>query len=191
VAVRVRPLVVLVVIAAGCVREPVEQVCPDIAGGDLVVTEVRGIQNPEDPVGSQWVEVYNASGKQLDLIGTKIRFRRKDGSSEVATLVRRSLPLAAGAYVVLGKGIDGEQASHIDYAFGFDFADTWLGAAAIDVETCGVLVDRAVYDTLPRTGTFSLGTNPPNADANDLPAEWCEDPTPAGTPKQANAVCPP
>jgi hypothetical protein len=177
-------------LVSSCAREPLEAICPDLGEGDLVVTEVRGPQRPEDLLGD-WVELYNASGQTIDLAGTRIRFRRKDGSSEIPILVRRSVEVAAGAYVVLGKGDDNFNPEHIDYSFGNDFAAGWLSAAAVDVETCGLRVDRAVYDTLPDTGTFSLGVMPPNADDNDLPASWCTDATPAGTPRAPNTACPP
>src|SRR5438132_13762143 len=82
-------------LTAACARDPLEAKCPTVAVGDIVVTEIRGQQSPDDgsPV---WVELYNASTSSIDLEGTKIRFRKKDGSSEVDVLVRRSLPVGAG-----------------------------------------------------------------------------------------------
>ena len=177
----------------GCSRDPVEAICPSIVEGDLVVTEIRG---PQDEQNGPWVELFNASNSTIDLIGTKIRFRRKDGSGEVPILVRRSLPVAAGDYVVLGLFFDidivaDQTPPHVDYGFLDDFDGTWLPAAAVDVETCGTLVDRATYDVLPDTGTYELGTMPPNADDNNLPASWCFDTTADGTPGAANTACPP
>ena len=55
-------------------REPAETVCPQLAAGDLVVSEVRGPQRPEDASGA-WVEIFNASGREVDLLGIKVRFR--------------------------------------------------------------------------------------------------------------------
>lgn len=176
--------------ATGCARDPAPAQCPDLAVGDLVVTELRGPQSPDDALGT-WVELYNASGQAIDLEGTKIRFRKKDGSSEVPVLVRRSLPVAAGAYVVLGLvPDDATRPAHIDYGFASDFHVGFLPAAAVDVEACGERIDRATYDVLPKTGTYSLGVTPPTADANDVPANWCTNATSEGTPKQANPTCP-
>ncbi|NVB84863.1 MAG: lamin tail domain-containing protein [Kofleriaceae bacterium] len=176
--------------AAGCTRDPAPAECPDVAVGDLVVTEFRGPQSPDDALGT-WVELYNASGASIDLEGTKLRFRKKDGSSEVPVIVRRSLPVAAGAYVVLGLvPDDATRPSHIDYGFSSDFHVGFLAAAAVDVEACGERIDRATYDVLPKTGTYSLGVTPPTADANDVPANWCTNATSEGTPKQANPTCP-
>lgn len=179
---------IAIALAVGCTREPMPAECPDLAPGELVVTEIRGPQNPEDALGP-WIELYNASGATVDLRGIKIRFRRKDGSSEVPVLVRRSVTVAAGAYAVLGLVNDDMRPAHIDYGFAIDYRGSFLAAAAIDVEACGERIDRAVYDVLPKTGTHSLGVEP-NADDNDLPASWCTNPMSEGTPQQANPPCP-
>lgn len=173
----------------GCTRDPATE-CVDLAPGDLVVTEFRGEQDPEDSLGI-WVELYNASGDEIDLAGIKVRFRKKDGSDEVPILVRRSISVAPGAYAVLGLVPDtGERPSYIDYGFSDDFDRTYLPAAAVDVEMCGERIDRAVYDVLPKTGTYSFGGSPPDATNNDIPAMWCTNASSAGTPKMANPPCP-
>lgn len=178
-----------VAVLPACVRDPAPAVCPDVAKGDLVVTEVHGVPSPDD--GSKpWVEIYNASSATVDLFGARIRFRKLDGSSENDVIVRRSLEVAAGAYVVLGLDLDDTHAPYMDYGFAGDYKETWLSAAAIQVESCGELVDAARYESLPKIGTFSLGTMPPDADANDLPASWCVDTSATGTPRAANKVCP-
>jgi hypothetical protein len=180
----------LTVVLVGCVRDPAPAECPAVGVGDLVVTEFRGPQSPKDSLG-EWVELYNASGGTVDLEGTRVRFRRKDGSSEVPIIVRRSVTVAEGGYAVLGRVNDDDtRPSYIDYGFAADFHMTaLLDAAAVDVEACGTRIDRAVYDVLPDTGTFSLGVVPDEAQ-NDIPASWCVNATPEGTPKQANPACP-
>lgn len=179
----------LIALAVGCARDPLPAECPDLAAGDLVVTEFRGPQNPEDALGV-WVELYNASGATVDLLGTKVRFRKKDGSSEVPVIVRRSVTVAAGGYAVLGLVNDDDtRPAHIDYGFASDFHTGFLPAAAVDVEACGSRIDLAIYDVLPKTGTHSLGVAPDAAE-NDTPASWCTNPTPEGTPQQANPPCP-
>jgi len=187
---------ILLVLACGvldaCARDPVEAVCPSISAGALVVTEVRGPQSPADNDGP-WVELYNASSAAIDLEGLKVRFRHKDGSGEIPILVRRSQSVAPGEYTVLGLFLDDDpnKPTFVDYGFADDFDASWLSAAAIDVETCGQRVDAMQYDVLPKTGTFSLGVMPPNDTDNDLPASWCTDSTPSGTPRAANNACPP
>jgi len=193
-AVRLAGLFVFSLIAMGCTRDPAEAVCPEIAEGDLVITEIGGPQTGNDLL-REFVEIYNATGQTIDLLGIKVRFRRRDGSSEVQVLVRRPLPAAAGSYTVLGRDDDLDLETYLDYGFAGDYKVTWLGAAAVDVEACGTQIDRAIYDSLPRTGTYSLGAMPPTGEANDLPANWCTDATMnassfPGSPQQANAACP-
>lgn len=186
---QVRVIGLTVVLAVGCVRDPAPAECPSVDKGDLVITEFRGEQSPEDSNGI-WVELYNASGTTVDLLGTKVRFRKKDGSSEVPILVRRSLTVLGGNYVTLGLSYDDDtKPASIDYGFAMDFHQGFLPAAAVDVEACGTLIDRATYDVLPKTGTYSLGVTP-DANDNDNPANWCVNATPEGTPRQANPACP-
>ena len=192
--VRLAALFVISLLAGGCTRDPAEAVCPEISEGDLVVTEIGGPQTGTESL-REFVEIYNASGRAVDLYGVKVRFRRRDGSSEIDILVRRSVPTQAGSYTVLGRDDDLARADYIDYGFGPDFSETWLGAAAVDVEACGVQIDRAIYDSLPRVGTYSLETTPPTGEANDLPANWCTDARMntgsfPGSPQQANVACP-
>ena len=184
----------LVALLPGCVRDPAPAECPDIAVGDLAVTEIRGPNGSTDTLGV-WVELYNTSTASIDLKGIKIRFRKKDGSSETDVIVRRSLPIGPGAYETLGMFDDTARPAYVDYGFAGDYHTTFLAAAAVDVEACGTRIDRVTYDVLPAMGTYSLGAQPPNADNNDLPAMWCTDATNLagtfpGTPQQPNLPCP-
>jgi hypothetical protein len=184
---------IVLIAASACTREPAEAVCPPLSPGQLVVTEIRGSQDPEDTWGS-WLELYNASGRAVDLAGLQLRFRREDGSAEIPVLVRRSLEVAPGGYAVLGLFDDADPPPHVDYGFLGDDRGGWLAAAAIDVEACGAQIDRASYGPLPARGSYSLG-GAPDAERNDLPTSWCTDATqigPAcpGTPGVRNIGCP-
>ncbi len=188
-----RGLLLLIAVLGGCVRDPVAAICPDIPVGALAVTEIRA-SGTGDTLGS-WVELYNASNAALDLKGVELRFRKPDGSSETDITVRRSVPVGAGAYVVLGLFSDDDtiRPAYVDYGFLADFGASWPSGAALDVDACGVLIDRTQYATLPSMGTYSLGTMPPTSDANDFATNWCTDITAAGagTPQHANTACPP
>jgi hypothetical protein len=185
-AVRLIGFAVVAALAAACTRDPATAECPDIGEGDLVVTEIQGPQT--DATQPVWIELYNTTSGSIDLEGTRIRFRRKDGSTEVPVIVRRSVTVPGGGYIVLGLVDDEMRPDYISYGFLGDFHVTFLAAAAIDVEACGTLIDRATYDALPKTGSHSLGTSPPNKDENDVPASWCD--TTTATPGQANPTCP-
>jgi hypothetical protein len=185
-------LALALVVLVGCARDPAPAQCPDVAVGDLVVTEIRGPQSAGDTLGV-WIELYSAGA--IDLEGIKVRFRKKDGSSETDVLVRRSLPVTAGQYVTLGLFPDDDtKPAYIDYGMAGDYHESFLSSAAVDVEACGVRIDRATYDSLPKMGTYSLG-GAPSADSNDLPGSWCTNAAMngtdyPGTPQQANPACP-
>lgn len=194
---RVAGLLVTCLVAAGapgCVRDPVDEVCPQLAEGDLVITEIGGPQTGADTL-LPWVELYNATGASIDLLGTRLRFRKADGSSETDAIIRRTLTVAAGGYVTIGLDDDAALESYLSYGMSADFHTSWPTSAALDVETCGTRIDRVQYTTLPKAGTLSLGTRPPTATANDLPTNWCTDATLntgsfPGSPQRANAACP-
>lgn len=169
---------------AGCFRDPATPICADVAPGELVITEVHGDR------GTAWVELYNATGAPIDLAGTRVVFRKIDGSADIVTLVRRSLTVAADGYTVLGHVGDDDRPAFIDYGFLADWRGArWLANAAIDVEVCGARIDRILYSALPITGSYSLGAMPPSAEANDLAASWCNDSREGGTPREANLPC--
>jgi hypothetical protein len=175
------------VFAGACTRDPVGE-CAAIAPGDLVVTEFRGKQDPDDTLGI-WLELYNTTSGSLDLEGLKIRFRKVDGSNEIPILVRRPLSVGAGGYVVLGLVDDAVgRPEHIDYGFAGDYHVTFLAAAAVDLEACGTMIDRARYENLPKTGTYSFG-GVPTAENNDVLTMWCVNEASSGTPKAANPPC--
>jgi hypothetical protein len=172
-----------------CTRDAIGE-CPDISRGDLVITEFRGKQDPDDTLGI-WVELSNTTSGTLGLEGLKVRFRTFDGSNEIPVIVRRPVSVAGGGYVVLGLVPDDSgRPEHIDYGFAGDFHVTFLAAAAVDVEVCGELIDRARYDNLPKTGTYSFGGTP-SFDNNDVLTDWCVNAESSGTPRAANPVCPP
>jgi hypothetical protein len=185
----------------GCVRDPVEAICPPIGAGDLVVTEIRG---PQDDSLGPWIELYNASASEIDLAGIKIRFGDtqtivvENGPYEdfQMILVRRSLTVPAGAYVVLGRFDDEHRPAHVDYGFvlNFDFEVGWKDPAVLGVDSCSTEIDRTPYKDLPTEGTYSFG-GPPDAATNDSPADWCGDMTSVsstfpGTPGAPNKACP-
>jgi hypothetical protein len=187
----------ILVVASACTRGPADEICPPAGTGDLVITELRGEQSGGDTWG-QWIEVYNASGGDLDLEGTQLEVLSMDGSTDLHLLIRRSLPLAAGGYATLGVFDDTARPSHIDYGFGPDFSKQYPASGAITVSACGTESDRVVFTDLPMTGSWSLGEMPPTASGNDVDGAWCNDTTPGtdttmlglpGTPGEANHSC--
>jgi hypothetical protein len=184
---------------AGCEREPLPWICPDVGPGDLVITELRGSQTGSDTYG-QWIEVYNASGAAQDLQGLSVELIRLDGSGPARILVRvDGVTVPAGGYAVLGRFATGQEPVHVDYGYLHDFSSNLYDSAAVDLVACGERVDRVVYRDLPRVGTLSYdGDLTPDAMGNDDEDAWCVDDVPEdsttelgvpGTPGQPNRPC--
>jgi hypothetical protein len=178
----------LALLPAACVRDTVGE-CADIGAGELVVTELRGPQTA-DELTPPFVELYNTTNRTLDLEGLKMRWRTIDGGTDIPVLVRRSVTVAGGSYIMLGLVPDDlELPSYLDYGFSSDYKQGYLTAAAIDLISCELLIDRMVYRSLPKDGTYSFeGT--PSAEANDDEAQWCTNPLKDGSPRMANPPCP-
>lgn len=191
------------VLGPACVRDPLPRVCPTIEAGALVITEIRGSQTGADTYG-QWIEIYNASDADIDLVGLSLRGIKTDGAGDFEFLVRDpDVTLGPGEYAVLaGVGAGGH-----DFA-AYDFSDeegrSFYSSGILSLYSCDALVDRVLYRGLPATGTLALdGAVTPDAAANDDSADpiWCVDQTPAqpgepmtelglrGTPGESNRPC--
>lgn len=191
---------------AGCERSLEPAICPAIGVGDLAISEVRG---PSSGIGNQghWIELYNATAAPIDLRGLQLLLRKLDGSDEARIVVRDTVTVDGGAYVVLGYfPDDASRPAHVDYGWYPDFIGSdgnphdLFDSGALDVLACDLRIDRIVFDDLPSTGTYSFGTTPPDAAANDTATAWCNDVTDdadastdglPGTPGAANHPCVP
>lgn len=181
---------------AGCVREPVERLCPDVEEGQLVVSELRvGKRGGSE---ASWIELWNGGEAEVDLLGAAVRIRRLDGGAEQRALVRRSVVVAAGEYAVLGQVRDEARPAWVDYGVGPDAPSPLYAAAAVEVESCEVLVDRMTYAQLPAVASLALSEEARSAAENDEAAAWCADASEAsggaggetvGTPGKANRSC--
>ena len=176
----------------GCSREPIEEVCPEVEVGGLVIAELRGAQDGQDSFG-HYIGIYNASGSSLDLRGVVLR-QRSAGGDELAVTVRSSVEVAAGGYATVGPGLLEALPIWLDYGIGFDISGgdpqtgefprdlLRYGSAFIDLEVCGVVVDDVFWTDgqLPRAGSLACGNaeRPPSAAGNDFPGPdscWCVD----------------
>lgn len=180
----------------GCVREPLPELCPNVEVGELVISELRGPQAEQDSFGD-YIEIYNAAGKTVDLQGLTVRLRSA-GGDELELFVREPFELDAGGYAVIGPGLPDDRPDWIDYGIGWDIsggnADSGdypkdllrYTSAFVELEACEVLIDEAFYPTnaLATLGTLACGNaeTPPSADANDdvQAGCWCTDAGDAG-----------
>lgn len=143
-------------------REGLPEICPNVEVGELVISELRGT----DPV--YYLEVYNASGKTVDLQGLVIHIR----STGSDILVRESIELEAGGYAVVAPGTPGDTPLWIDYGFGTDATASFLpeSTTTIELDACGEIIDEMSYDAyqLPVDATLACASNGlPSADDND------------------------
>lgn len=199
-----------------CERAELPAVCPEAGEGEIVVSELRGEQADADTRG-QWIELFNSSGRELDLRGLVVRFRPLDGREPERVLVRAdTLIVAADGYVVLGRDTTCSEDECVvnpppdsDYGFGDDFVRDFFAEAIVEIEACEGIVDTLTYRGLPPMGTRSFdGAVAPDASNNDDAQSnpgtgWCDDTVEPsadggpvlevgvpGTPGEANRPCP-
>lgn len=182
-------------LAIACAREPLPDVCPVVEVGELVVSELRGDQSGSDAYG-HYVEVYNASGRAIDLQGAVLRLVAANG--DVTELfVRESVEVAPGGYAAIGPGFYDELPVWLDYAIGWDIGggdpeqDVYprdllrYDSGFVELEACERVIDTVFHAApLPSEGSLACGNgaSPPRADDNDASDEgcWCID---AGAPE--------
>lgn len=178
------PLIAL----GACAHDPAPELCPDVAAGDLVVTELRGEQSGADSWG-QWIEVQNRTGAAIDLEGLVIDLKSIDGSTQLRMLVRAPVEVPALGHAALGRPADGAGAAHLAYDLGADLDASFPSSGGVTLLACGAETDQVVFNGLPTMGTWAL----------DDGGTWCADTTPGddttmlgvpGTPGAPNRPCP-
>ena len=169
----------------GCAREPLPWICPEIQPGDLVLSEFRGDQSD----GDQWFEIYNASTNSVDLYGVRIHFTKLDGSSEMEVVVREEgFSIEPSSYFVFGQYTQDEKPEHVNYGFQEDVGSNLYESAGVEIFSCGVEIDQAIYRSLPSSGTLAFdGSKTLSGESNDDEYAWCNDT--AGTPGEGNNPC--
>jgi len=185
--------------SSACVADPLPSICPNVSIGALVVTEIRGPQSTPDTRG-QWIEIANTSGSTVDLQGVHVVNYQLDGTNEIDAIIRYKRELAADDRFVVGLFEDTDRPEWIDYGFGLGWASDVQTDGVMELRACSETIDEVVYHDLPDVGTWSLGIEPPDADANDDEMVWCNDVLPPmegpmtelgtpGTPGEANHPC--
>ena len=143
----------------------------------------------------EWFELYNASGRDLDLEGMVVR---DDGSNTFT--VSGTLMVAAGGYVVFGNNADisanGGVAVQYDYGGSMSLAN---GDDELYLENAMGTIDAILWDggpIWPDPDGASMNLDPAyrNATDNDDGANWCEatssyDVDNLGTPGAGNDPC--
>ncbi|HEY1553860.1 MAG TPA: lamin tail domain-containing protein [Kofleriaceae bacterium] len=188
----------LAMVLAACRADPAPApvACTDaLAPGELVVTEVLANPFGADP-GHEWFELYNASGRALDLAGLSIAHSRPDGSTAKTHRIAE-LALATGQYAALGDVDPDRLPPYLDYGYGSDLGELYDSGGGKLVLACGsTVIAAASYDGVVEGHSRELGEGLVDAQASADPASWCESeravlPTgDFGTPGAANDCVP-
>jgi hypothetical protein len=165
---------------SACERDPLDIPCPDVAPGDLVISELH----------EEWVELHNTTDASVNLGGLVVLLQPLIGSDPDRIIVRNeSVTIEAGGYAVLGQFAE----AYVDYVYVVDFEHDLDDNAQIRIEACGVEIDAVLYRGLPNTGSYSLDPDADDndiADLNDPSSQWCVDTTDdVGSPGERNLEC--
>lgn len=166
-----------------------------IAVGELVVTEVMYDPAAVDGDFGEYVELYNASGRTLDLAGLTLEDDDGDGMT-----VSGSLSVAANAYVVFGASANTAANGGFDADYAWEAGSVKLGneGDSAIVSLGGTVIDEVTWleETSPGGEGEAIGLDPRKLDAgsNDSMDNWCgQDSTfgdgDEGTPGAANDAC--
>ncbi len=166
-----------------------------LASGDLVITEVMRDPNAVDDTDGEWLEIYNASGRSIDLDGLVIR---DEGSDSYA--VSGSLLFADGTTLIFGNNAD--PASNGGIPVDHAYSGLLLGnnADELVLENAGGILDRIAWDNgnswpEPIGASMNLDQGLIDATDNDLAGSWCASTSALGsgdrgTPGALNEACP-
>jgi hypothetical protein len=151
----------------------------DLVPGELVITEIMYDPNKNactEP-GCEWIEVYNASNNQVDLLGLRIQDSQLSMAAEGEIMI--SLVVPPGGYVWLGhSAMNWPYAMQADAYMGSNpsFNNSGSDSAAI-LNSVEILDQTALYATQGATDngiSWKLkGGDVPSAAANDVAGNWC------------------
>jgi hypothetical protein len=170
-------------VLAGCGPSDDEGGCKDkLLAGDIVITEVfadyaapTGGTGTDE--GKEWVEIYNASDRVVDLKGLTITHGRVEGGTTAPkSHTMTSITVAPGTYLVLGNSTADLLPAYIDYGYSNTLGDFFNSDGGKLDLTCGsTLVDSANYEGVKSGHSRELSAaQPPDYQINDIQTNWCE-----------------
>lgn len=167
--------------AAACGPADHEGACKDtLIAGDLVITEVfadyqaAGGGTGADE-GKEWIEIYNASTRPLELRGLTVVHSRPDGSRPKSHVVD-DVAIAPGQFFTLGNSAQDLLPAYVDYGYSAELGDLFNSDGGKLVLRCGdTEIDAADYDGVRSGRSRQLtAAQPPDYTLNDDLASWCE-----------------
>lgn len=178
---------------AGCGGEEKIDPCQALLPGDLVLSEAM-IDPDGSDTGQEWMEVYNASDKDIDLKGITLYVSAPDGSKEKSHILP-SGSIAKGAYWVAGDA-RGELPSYETYSYGANLGSMGNTSGLIGLRCGAKTLDEITYTNAPSGAALQLdGTLVPDSSNNDDAANFCPATRPLpegtgfGTPGKRNDPC--
>jgi len=166
----------LIALAAGISGAALAQTSPTDAG-DLTVSEFMAEPEKVANYYGEWFEVYNNSGRNLDISGVTITGADDDSGFTVT----ESVTVASGGYVVLGVSADPDLNGGIEVDYEYDRDDLKLDedADTIRLSYGGVTLDTVTWDSADWDVTEvnshqANGNAYDNEWANDLSYNWCQ-----------------
>lgn len=189
--------------AAACGPASQEGGCKDeLVAGTLVITEVfadfqaaGGGTGTDD--GKEWIEIFNASGRPLELRGLTVIHGRPDGTRQQLHVID-DVTLAPGQFFTMGNSAQDLLPAYIDYGYGDDLGDLFNTEGGKLELRCGAsTIDEAIYSDVRAGRSRQLtAAQPPDYTLNDGLENWCEaaatefEPGNFGTPGQDNDCAP-
>ncbi len=166
-----------------------------LAVGELVITEVMYDPAQVDGDFGEYVELYNAAGRTLDLAGVTVADDDGTGST-----ISGALSVAAGGYVVLAGSANQSANGGFEADYAWEAGAVKLGneGDTVQIFVGDTLVDEMSWleENTPGEEGEAIGLDPGKLDAgsNDDIDNWCgQDSTfgmgDQGTPGAANDAC--
>jgi hypothetical protein len=193
--------VILIAIAGAAACGPAnrEGACKEkLVAGDLVVSEVfadyqaaSGGTGADE--GKEWIEIYNATGRPIELDGLTVVHGRLDGTIQHSHVLE-DVTLAPGQFFTMGNTAQDLLPPYIDYGYRDDLGDLFNSEPGQIQLRCGdAEIDTAIYQNVrPGRSRQLSAALPPDFTVNDTPEAWCEssstqfEPENYGTPGQDN-----
>jgi len=167
--------------------------CKALLPGDLVFSEAM-IDPDGSDTGLEWMELYNASSKEIPLKGLTLYVSAPDGSKEKSDLLTQGT-IAPGAYWVAGDA-RGELPSFMDDSYGANLGAFPNTAGLLGVRCAAKTLDEVTYTNAPPGAALQLdGSLVPDSSNNDEPGNFCPATRPLsegtgfGTPGARNDAC--
>jgi len=175
-----------------------EGVAGPIGVGALLITEVMPYSTAGSADNGEWLEVYNTTAADIDLIGVLLKYKTvthpiigKGGTTVVP----------AGGYLVLGRSTDkaANGGANVNYSYGISIQMANTGGT-LQLQSGSTVIDTVVYasgagwPTLTKGIAIQLAPDKFTSVANDAGSSWCNASAPfgvglAGTPGAANSAC--